>query len=50
MYRTFNMGIGMVIVAAPPDAANIKAHIQGRGEAVYEIGRVTKGEREVVIE
>jgi phosphoribosylformylglycinamidine cyclo-ligase len=49
MYRTFNMGVGMVIVAAPPDAANIKAHIQGRGEAVYEIGRVTKGEREVVI-
>ncbi|HWT04083.1 MAG TPA: phosphoribosylformylglycinamidine cyclo-ligase [Pyrinomonadaceae bacterium] len=50
MFRTFNMGVGMVIVCAPGDAEAIKAHIKERGEAVYEIGRVTEGDREVVIE
>lgn len=49
MFRTFNMGIGMVIIAAPPDAETIKAHLKERGEAVYEIGRVTEGKREVII-
>ncbi|HJU56512.1 MAG TPA: phosphoribosylformylglycinamidine cyclo-ligase [Pyrinomonadaceae bacterium] len=50
MFRTFNMGVGMVIVAAQQDAEAIKAHFEERGEAVYEIGRVTEGNREVVIE
>lgn len=50
MFRTFNMGVGMVIVCAPADAAAIKSHLKERGEAVYEIGRVTAGDREVVIE
>jgi phosphoribosylformylglycinamidine cyclo-ligase len=50
MFRTFNMGVGMVVVAATQDAGAIKAHLQERGEAVYEIGRVTEGERKVVIE
>lgn len=49
MFRTFNMGVGMVIVAAPQDAESIKAHLKERGEAVYEIGRVTEGKGEVVI-
>jgi phosphoribosylformylglycinamidine cyclo-ligase len=49
MFRTFNMGVGMVIVSAPSDAKAIKAHLEERGEAVYEIGRVTEGNREVLI-
>jgi phosphoribosylformylglycinamidine cyclo-ligase len=49
MFRTFNMGVGMVVVAAPQDAETIKAHLKKRGEAVYDIGRVTEGKREVVI-
>jgi phosphoribosylformylglycinamidine cyclo-ligase len=49
MYRTFNMGVGMVIVAAPQDAEAITAELQQRNEAVYEIGRVTEGNREVTI-
>ncbi|MBA2731364.1 MAG: phosphoribosylformylglycinamidine cyclo-ligase, partial [Acidobacteria bacterium] len=48
MFRTFNMGVGMVIVAAPPDAESIKAHLRKHNETVYEIGRVTEGKREVV--
>ena len=49
MYRTFNMGIGMVIVCAPTDVANIKKHFDSRGDACYEIGRVVEGARRVVL-
>lgn len=49
MYRTFNMGIGMVLIASKGEAEAIKAHLQGAGEAVYEIGRVTEGAHEVTI-
>ena len=47
MYRTFNMGVGMVVVCAPGDAETIKAHLKGQGENVYEIGRVVAGSRDV---
>ncbi|HEY0378408.1 MAG TPA: phosphoribosylformylglycinamidine cyclo-ligase [Pyrinomonadaceae bacterium] len=50
MFRTFNMGVGMVVIADASDADAIKAHLKERGEAVYEIGRVTEGDRAVVIE
>ncbi|MEK6282315.1 MAG: phosphoribosylformylglycinamidine cyclo-ligase [Acidobacteriota bacterium] len=49
MYRTFNMGVGMVIVTSPEDATTVKAHLEQLGDSVYEIGRVTKGNREVSI-
>ncbi|HKR02780.1 MAG TPA: phosphoribosylformylglycinamidine cyclo-ligase, partial [Pyrinomonadaceae bacterium] len=50
MYRTFNMGVGMVIVASLQDRDSIKAHLEGLGEAVYEIGRVAEGNREVTFD
>ncbi|HEU4510328.1 MAG TPA: phosphoribosylformylglycinamidine cyclo-ligase [Pyrinomonadaceae bacterium] len=46
MYRTFNMGIGMVIVCAPGDADVIERHL---GETCYRIGNVISGNREVLI-
>jgi phosphoribosylformylglycinamidine cyclo-ligase len=49
MFRTFNMGVGMVIIFAAQDAEAIKSHLQSRNEAVYEIGRVTEGDRKVII-
>ena len=49
MHRTFNMGIGMVIICAPSDAENIKTHLDGLGESHYEIGRVTTGDRGVTL-
>ena len=49
MYRTFNMGVGMVIVCAPTDVSTIKAHLGERGEKCYEIGRVIEGRRDVLI-
>jgi phosphoribosylformylglycinamidine cyclo-ligase len=49
MYRTFNMGVGIVIVCAPSDAATIESHMRERSEACYRIGEVVTGNREVLI-
>jgi len=49
MYRTFNMGIGMVIICAPGDATPIKARVESAGDGCYEIGHVIKGEKRVVL-
>ena len=49
MYRTVNMGIGMVLIASEDEAARIIAHLTAEGETVYRIGRVTEGAHEVVI-
>jgi len=48
MYRTFNMGVGMVIVCTPSDKDEIKAHVE-RNQACYEIGRVIQGQRDVAL-
>jgi phosphoribosylformylglycinamidine cyclo-ligase len=47
MYRTFNMGVGMVVVCAESDAQKIKMAIEGHDEKCYEVGRVIAGQREV---
>lgn len=47
MYRTFNMGVGMVVVCATADADQIASHVEARGVRCYEIGRVVAGAREV---
>lgn len=47
MYRTFNMGVGMVVVCAESDVEVIKSHVEARGEKCFEIGRVVAGERDV---
>lgn len=41
MLRTFNCGIGMVLVAAPKDARAITAVLQRDGESVVELGEIT---------
>jgi phosphoribosylformylglycinamidine cyclo-ligase len=40
MHRTFNMGIGMVIICDGADAQTIRTHVEARGEQIFEIGRV----------
>ncbi len=45
MYRTFNMGVGMVIVCAASDADEIEAQLIES----YRIGDVISGNREVLI-
>ena len=49
MYRTFNMGVGMVIVCSASDAEMIETHLRGLGEVCYEIGSVVSGNREVLL-
>src|SRR5436305_8949138 len=45
MFRVFNMGIGMVVVCAPEDAAAIRNYVN----SCYEIGRVTTGQKTVTL-
>jgi phosphoribosylformylglycinamidine cyclo-ligase len=50
MYRTFNCGIGMVVVVAPSDVDTALAHLKAAGETAWIIGGVGSGSRGVVIE
>ncbi|CAG7644166.1 Phosphoribosylformylglycinamidine cyclo-ligase [Paenibacillus solanacearum] len=45
MFRTFNMGIGMVVVVAEEDAAKAVELFAQQGEKAYTLGRITDGER-----
>jgi len=50
MFRTFNMGVGMVVVCARAEVARITDAMQQVGQTCYEIGEVVQGNREVFIE
>jgi phosphoribosylformylglycinamidine cyclo-ligase len=49
MMRTFNCGIGMVIVVAAGQAAQVAAVLQSEGETVTPIGRIVPRRDEPVI-
>lgn len=49
MYRTFNMGIGMVVVVAKRDVATSIRILKQYGVGAHVIGRVVSGNKEVVI-
>ena len=38
MYRTFNCGIGMVVIVAAEDADAVRSFLSGQGETVYRLG------------
>ena len=50
MFRTFNMGIGMVIIVGADDAEKAIAAAEKQGEKVYRLGVVTEGERVVTFQ
>jgi phosphoribosylformylglycinamidine cyclo-ligase len=47
MFRTFNMGIGMVLVVSAEDAEKAVQLAEAQGEKVYSLGKVTEGNRVV---
>ena len=50
MYRTFNMGIGFVIIVDAENAEKVKAACEAMEQPVYEIGSVVAGDKKVVID
>ncbi len=49
MYRTFNMGIGMILIISPEEADLVQADLAARGEKSFVIGKVTRGKHEVTM-
>ena len=45
MARTFNCGVGMVLVVAEGDVAVVTQNLEGAGETVLRIGRIEEGAR-----
>ena len=45
MYRTFNMGIGMMMVVNAADAEKAVAKLNSIGEKAYIIGKVVEGNK-----
>jgi len=43
MYRTFNMGIGMIAVVSPGDLHDVEHSLERRGETSFVIGSVVEG-------
>jgi len=48
MMRTFNMGIGMVLVVPAKKFKRVQAIIEKAGEKAFLIGRIVKGDRKVL--
>ena len=44
LLKTFNSGIGMIVVVAADRAADIRLLLEGEGETVHALGHVTKGQ------
>lgn len=43
MFRTFNMGIGMILVLAPGEAGAVEASLRARGETCFRLGELVAG-------
>lgn len=47
MLRTYNMGVGLTMVVPEKYANEVKEHINNNGVDCYEIGKITKGNKQV---
>jgi phosphoribosylformylglycinamidine cyclo-ligase len=43
MYRTFNMGIGMIVIVSPGDLHDVEHSLERRGETSFVVGSVVAG-------
>jgi phosphoribosylformylglycinamidine cyclo-ligase len=49
MLRTFNCGIGMVVVVAPAQVGAVKAVLEREGEKVVRLGEITMAAGDAVV-
>ena len=49
MFHTLNMGVGMIAVVAPDDAATVLQGLTAAGEQAWRIGDVARGDQAVVL-
>ncbi len=49
MYRTFNMGVGMVLVFGADEADAVRAHLKANNEKFYELGSIIPGRKQTVM-
>lgn len=49
MYKTFNMGIGMVLAVNPEIKDEVLTNLEKIGEKAYEIGNITKGDEKIIL-
>jgi phosphoribosylformylglycinamidine cyclo-ligase len=47
MYRTFNMGVGMIVACAPEDVDRVRGRLRAGGEESWIIGELIAGNRTV---
>ena len=50
MFRTFNMGIGMVMIVSQDEAGALLAELERMGEKAYRIGGLVAGDVSVIVE
>ncbi|MGH9914425.1 MAG: AIR synthase-related protein, partial [Pyrinomonadaceae bacterium] len=49
MYRSFNMGLGMVIICGADEVGKLQSHLLAHNTNCYAIGEVVPGEGNVTI-
>jgi len=49
LYRTFNMGVGLVLVVAADNADAVVRRLEQSGEVVHPIGQIVRGDEKVVL-
>ncbi|MGH9759504.1 MAG: phosphoribosylformylglycinamidine cyclo-ligase [Blastocatellia bacterium] len=49
MYRTFNMGIGMIVIASSEAVEKISDDLREKGQQFYRVGRIVQGNKTTVI-
>lgn len=50
MFRTFNMGIGMVLIVSPEKEDEVTALLSSSGEVIFNLGKVVSGKGRVLFE
>ena len=50
MYRTFNMGLGIILVVSPQRFDRVQGYLQNRNEPYFVVGEIREGNQEVQLQ